>query len=133
MWLLYSFIALIIWGIWTIFFGLASKGGNYIQVSMLVVSVEFILSLIFVSLIYGFKPIDRRSLVFIFLAGVCGIIGMIMFSKACSVGKLSLVVPLTSAYPVIAVLYGVFVGETLSKLQILGIISVIVGILLISI
>ncbi|MGQ9705776.1 MAG: EamA family transporter [bacterium] len=133
MWLLYSLLALFIWGIWTIFFGLASRSGNYIQISTLIVSVECILALLFISLIYGLKPIDRRTLIYIFIAGVCGILGLVMFSKACSIGKLSIVVPLTSAYPIIAVLYGVLIGEAITKLQILGIVSVIVGILLISI
>ena len=63
------------------------------------------------------------------LAGVTGVIGYIFFYRGFGKGNVSVVAPITASWSVITVLLAAFLfAETLSSLQIAGVIAVFVGV-----
>lgn len=65
------------------------------------------------------------------VAGVCASIGLILLNLALSRGDALLVIPFTSAYPVVTVILAIpLLGERLTQVRALGLASVVVGLML---
>lgn len=91
----------------------------------------FIVGLV-VLFITGFYPIDTKSLLIILSSGFLTTIYLLPYYKALSLDETSYVIPLFQFYPIfVLILSFVFLNESLSKMQYLGcIIIVLAGFLL---
>lgn len=133
-WLLYSALALLIWGLW----GFLPK----VALNFLDPKTTFIFEVIggaitglFVYLIL--RPqlwgAEIRGIIPALLAGMMGYLGMLCFMYAIREGKVSIVAPLTALYPVVTVaLAALFLKEKINMVQFAGIILAMVSVVLIS-
>jgi transporter family protein len=77
--------------------------------------------------------LTRQGVLLALLTGVFGILGAWMYLQAVSTGKVSLVVSFTALYPILSILLAVvFLGETLSVRQGVGIAMAMLSMLLIA-
>lgn len=85
-------------------------------------------------LIFG-RPMspDWADIALIAAAGACGILGSVFFYRGMGVGNVSVITPIVAAWSVVTAIGGVlFLGETLSAIQALGIVLAIGGTALVS-
>ncbi len=84
--------------------------------------------------IFGaFVPVNAESALLIAGAGICGLLGSVMFYRGMERGNVSVVTPIVAAWSVVTAIGGVAIlGETLSALQTIGIILAIGGTALVS-
>ena len=122
-WLVYSLLALVLWGLWGVF----SKVASMHLPSWAIFLVEIWVYLV----VGGFIWVLLRSSVTWTIpgaaaavaAGLSGGLALFFFLKALTSGPAAVVVPLTSLYPVITVLLGlIFLHEGLSLRHLAGII-----------
>lgn len=66
------------------------------------------------------------------LVGVMNVISTMMLYRSFEIGKLSIVAPISSAYPVVSVLLSVWSGERLSGMRIVGIVCILLGVVVVS-
>ncbi len=132
-WLFYSILALIIYGFWGFFPKLAV---NYIHpMSALIYEVGGALVIGLCCLIFvDFRPdFNPRGVFFAVLTGICGMLGTLFFFAAASKGKISVIVSLTALYPLITIfLAAVFLKESLTIKQIMGMVFAFIAIYLLS-
>lgn len=133
LWIIYGFLALILWGFWGFFPKLALKYMSAESVMFWEVLPSIPICL-FVLINLGFKPeFSVRGAVFAFLTGTCGILGMLCLIKALDTGKHMLLVTLTALYPVISVILSLFfLKESLSATQWAGVALAFVSMALIN-
>ena len=98
-------------------------------------SISFLIALLY--FIFNFRTFDfhiiPKFIFIIIISGSLGTISALAFYKSLSIGKVSLVSPITASWAMITVLLSVFfLGELLKTNQILAIILIITGIILIS-
>lgn len=76
------------------------------------------------------KVLDKRSIILLALGGfLASIIAQICFYKGLKLGEISRIVPIAGSFPLVAFVLGLlFLGESVSLLKILGVLSIIVGI-----
>jgi transporter family protein len=122
-WLVYSLLALVLWGLWGVF----SKVASMHLPSWAIFLVEIWVYLV----VGGFIWVLLRTPVTwtipgaaaAIAAGLSGGFALFFFLKALTSGPAAVVVPLTSLYPVITVLLGIiFLHEGLSLRHLTGII-----------
>ncbi len=134
-WLLYSLIALLIWGLWGFFPKLTT---NYIEPrSAMVFQSLGSLIVAIVVLIFALKlkpDVHPKGFLFAVLTGIAGICGALFFLYALSTGgKTAAVVTLTALYPLITIALSFFLlHETITLVQGIGILLALVAIVLIS-
>ncbi len=81
----------------------------------------------------GFNALDRRGLLQSAAVGLAFIVGGLAFNKAVTHERVSLVVAVTSVYPIVsAILAWLVLKETLSPRQIGGLVLVVAGLILVS-
>ncbi|MBN2454017.1 DMT family transporter [Candidatus Woesearchaeota archaeon] len=81
----------------------------------------------------GVPEVTPGSLLIFLIVLITQLSGLLLFYKGLDVGKVSIVSPISSAYPLIAVFAGIFLlGEALSTLHSVGIILIILGTVLVS-
>jgi transporter family protein len=132
-WLMYSLLALVLWGLWGVFSKIAATH----LPSWAIFLVEIGVYLVVGGLIWGLL---RTPVTWTFpgaaaavAAGLAGGFALFFFLKALSTGPASVVVPLTSLYPVITVLLGItFLQEDLSLRHLLGILMASAAVWLLS-
>lgn len=131
-WFIYSLLAVLGWGIWGLMLKISVDRIGWFLSSIFSVLIELIL-LVCIWIVVPFTvKLDTVGIISSIGAGIGGVIGLVMFNQALSIGKLSIVSPLTSFYPAITVLLAVFLlGETLKLTQIIGILFAIIAIILI--
>ena len=135
-WLAYSIITLVLWGFWGVLLKRASEGLEWYQVYVYANSaIMLIIGLLI--LVYGgrVKPMNLDlSIVIAFLSGVTGTLGYIFLVKSLeSGGQASIVIPLTSLYPLLTVLLSVpLLGEGLSVRKGVGVLLAVMAIVLLS-
>ncbi len=134
MWLLYSILTILFWGLWGFAIKIASRHMEWYQLYVLSNSVAFVVSAgIVMWERQSFLSLGKLSLYGI-AAGFLGTLGYIFFILATRSGKVSIVVPLTATYPVITFLLGVLIlKEQVQIHHILGMILAIAGAILLSI
>jgi len=130
-----SIIATIFWGLWSILMKMALKYAEWHQV-FLFSSIPGIFIAIAMFLTFKTSKIETNSpaIYYSILAGVLGALGTIAFNIALKSGKASIIVPLTSLYPIITIIIAkIFLREQITSLQGLGILLAIISIFLLSI
>ena len=132
-WLLYSLLAVVMWGIWGVLIKSASLKYDWLQVY---VASNIPLVMIIITIVMVEKPnilLYKHAFLLAALGGLVGTIGYICFVKAIQGGPASVVVPITAMYPAVtALLSKLVLGEELSVFRILGICLAVIAILLLS-
>lgn len=122
-WFILAIVALLLWGVWGLFPKLAT---NHISPASVMVfeglGHVLVIAVVFVSL--NFRPeIHSRGIIFAVLAGLVGTLGTIPFLYAISRGKASIVVPMTSLYPLVTIILSLLIlNEPVTWKQGLGIV-----------
>jgi transporter family protein len=132
-WLMYSLLALVLWGLWGVFSKIAATH----LPSWAIFLVEIWVYLVVGGLIWGLlrTPVTWTvpGAAAAVAAGLSGGFALFFFLKALSTGPAAVVVPLTSLYPVITVLLGItFLQEDLSLRHLLGILMAAAAVWLLS-
>ena len=132
-WLLYSLLALVLWGLWGVFSKIAATH----LPSWAIFLVEICVYLLVGGFIWGLlrTPVTWTvpGAAAAVAAGLSGGFALFFFLKALSTGPAAVVVPLTSLYPVITVLLGItFLQEDLSLRHLLGILMAAAAVWLLS-
>jgi len=134
MWLFYSLIALVCWGFWGVFSKIALNHLKWQQLIMISISVNILVYLFFYLYYRPSISIGSPRFYPALLVGLSTSMGMLSTYLAVSTGKLSVVMPLTSLYPILTVAISFFVlGEEITLSQGLGIIFAAIAIVLFSI
>ncbi|MBI4148727.1 EamA family transporter [Candidatus Woesearchaeota archaeon] len=134
-WLVYAILAFLLWGFWGFFPKLTTayikppSAMVYETAGALIVAVVVLLFLI-----KGRPELHSKGILFAVVTGMAGITGAFFFLSSLSVGgKTSVVVTLTALYPLITILLSVlFLHETVTITQGMGILLALIAILLIS-
>ncbi len=78
-------------------------------------------------------PLDWADMALMAAAGVCGLFGSVFFYRGMDVGNVSVITPIVAAWSVVTALGGVlFLGESLSSLQLAGVALAVGGTALVS-
>ena len=132
-WLIFSFIVIILWGMWGFFSKIAS---NYTASSNIYLfgTIGALLVWLFAIFFLGFKfEIKPIGVLFSILAGALGGSGIIFFYYAMKGGKASVVVAITALYPLVTLLLSYLIlREQLTLKQIIGIFLAIIAVILMS-
>ena len=133
-WVLYSALALLVWGLWAFFPKMALSWLDPKTAFMFEVFGGATTGLFaFLILQPQLGGADIRGIIPAFLTGVTGYLGLLCFMYAIREGKVSVVAPLTALYPVVTlVLARVFLREKINLVQLAGIILALVSVVLIS-
>jgi drug/metabolite transporter (DMT)-like permease len=123
-------LAAVLWGTADFF---AAKSTKALSPELAALVIGFIIAIIF-SLFYVFRsgnePWFVDGVLFAIGAGVFLGAGLLVFYRGLDAGPVSIVSPISSAYPLITAIIALAVfGEKISQLQLLGIILIIVGII----
>ncbi len=94
------------------------------------------LSIIFLGIgifFFRFPSFSMNDLILVAIGAVTGVIALLSFYKGLNAGKLSVVVPIANAWPVVVVLIGILLlSEPVTALQISGVALALTGTLLVS-
>lgn len=133
-WIIFSIIALVLWGFWAFFPKLATRYMDPKSVLIWEV-VGFILVGMIILFFFGIKAdTNPKGIFFAILTGVVGVIATLLFMYAISKGKASVVVTMTALYPIVTlVLSALILKETITLKQGIGILFALVGIILMSV
>jgi len=132
-WLLPTFGTFVLWGVWSFIPKITTK---YISpksaILFEVLGGMIIATIVLFSL--KFKPdIHPKGILLAITTGVLGLSGALCFLYAASKGPISLVAVLSALYPVIAVVLAmIFLGESISVKQGLGIVLALGSMILIA-
>lgn len=130
-WILYTFLALITWGLWGFFPKLANM---YLTSKDILVWEVIGAILIGFLVLYNleFKPsFNIKGFIFSVLTGICGTLGMLFFLMAIKDGKISIVVTMTALYPIITIILSYLIlKEPVSIKQCIGIVLAILSMVL---
>ena len=127
--ILFSGLAIVLWGLWGFFGKLALE--RKMAAPMIFLIGTLMTTLISIPLFFYWYKQQSFSLDFNAYgvwSGVVLAVGLLFYYLALAGGQVSIVVPLTSTYPVVAALLGyVILHERPSSTQWLGIVLIIVG------
>lgn len=131
-WQLPAFIAFVLWGLWALFPKLTTSYIDPRSALFFQALGAFGVALVVLATL-GFRPqVDARAVPLALLTGVLGMSGGIAYLYAISRGPAMLVSVLTALYPLLTVVLAwLFMGETVSGRQWLGIVLAMVSIALI--
>lgn len=135
-WLVYSMLALVLWGIWGAISKVVSDQVDpYTNQALFAIGMIPLLPLVCFSRQLKVCRQRKRGILYAFGTGILGGTGNIAFFKSLTVGgKASVVVPLTSLSPIATVVLGYFVlRERLTNVQKVGLVLALVAIYLLSI
>ena len=132
-WLFYALLTLVLWGLWGVFSKIASSHLPVCVIYLVEVSVYLLVGgLIWVQMRVPFDW-NYPGLTAAVAAGLSGGFALFFLLKALSFGPATVIVPLTSLYPVITVLLGItFLHEGLTLRQLVGIILAVAAVWLLS-
>jgi len=133
-WVLYSALALLIWGLWAFLPKMALSCLDPKTAFMFEVLGGAITGLFaFLILRPQLGGAEIRGVIPALLTGMMGYLGLLCFMYAIREGKICIVAPLTALYPVVTlVLAMIFLREKISIVQLAGIILALVSVVLIS-
>ncbi len=131
----FSLVATVLWGFWAILVKVSStRIGHWPSIMVYTLFSLFTVAVLFLSLGQTLRNADTTGMLIAALAGVLGGLALIFFQKAVSCGPVSTSTALSALYPVLAVVFGVFVlKEQPSTTNLIGILLAIAGGVLISI
>ena len=132
-WLTYALLCIISWGVWGF---IAKLGADRIApgpLQILATAGTLPLALLaFVQLRMRLEK-DARGIAYGILNGVLSGIGLLAYYAAASRGKVSVVGPVTSLYPLLTVLLAfIFLRERLNRVQVVGVALSLVAIAIFS-
>lgn len=133
-WHVSAFFALIIYGFWGFFPKLAvahispQSALIYQVLGAMLVGIPLLV-------ISGFRlETHPAGSFFAILTGIAGLLGTLCYYTAASRGKISIVVSITALYPLITILLAaVFLRETISPRQVLGMLFGLIAIVLLAV
>lgn len=132
-WLIYSILAIILWGVWGLFGKLAT---NYIPSTSVKIidTIGFIIVAVILLYITKFQlPTNKIGITYAILGGVAAATAGLFFYLALKQGKLAVVASLTAIYPAVTVLLSYLIlKEQITLVQGIGIILAIIATLLLS-
>lgn len=135
--LLLLFLSVLLWGTTPLFEKLALRGAS--PLAVLLVRTAFIAtSVAGVAAATGqlgqVLRMDARTLLFTLLSGLTGgVLGLTVYFYALQRGQASVVVPLTSTYPLVTVVLSVLVlGERVTATNALGAAFIVAGVMLLT-
>jgi len=133
---LFALLAAVIWGVAPAVEKMALQNVSPFAGLVVRTAVATSVVLIFSFLMGEWREIltlDSRTILYLSLGGILGsFLGTLAYYHALKSGEVGLVVPVSSLYPLIALIIGVLVlGESLTLQRLLGIILIVVGISLI--
>jgi transporter family protein len=132
-WIVYSLTSAAFWGSWAFFGKLALRHAGWAEVNLVYGAAIVILfgALLLGRARGGFGGGHVWALV---ASGLCGALGLVTFYLALDRGSASAVVPLIGVYPVVTgALAIVFLGESLTPIQIAGVTCAVGGVVLIGV
>ncbi len=135
--LLLLFLSVLLWGTTPMFEKLALRGASPLIVVL--VRTAFIATcMAAIAAATGqlgqVARMDGRTLLFTLLSGLTGgVLGLTAYFYVLQKGQASVVVPLTSTYPLITVILGVLVlGEPVTATKVLGAVLIVAGVMLLA-
>ncbi len=133
-WVLYSALALLIWGLWAFLPKMALSCLEPKTAFMFEVIGGAITGLFaFLILRPQLGGAEIRGIIPALLTGMMGYLGLLCFMYAIREGKICVVAPLTALYPVVTLaLAMIFLKERINIVQFAGIILALVSVVLIS-
>lgn len=135
-WLCHSMITLLLWGVWGIFGKLAYRSitpRDYIPLVLIGNIIVLIIACFFLLRPSHFK-INSTDGIFAVISSIAYVAGGLFFFLALGKGETSKVVLVTALYPIITISYSLFfMNEPVSATKLLGIVTVFIGILFLSV
>ncbi len=133
MWLVFSLLTILFWGLWGFFIKLAARYLEWYQIYVLGNAAAFLLSGYFL-VRYGANFVGTgRGLLLGLAAGVVGTLGYIFFILATKTGRVSIVVPLTAVYPAVTfILALLLLHEPFNLRHLVGMVLALAGAMLLS-
>lgn len=135
-WLSHSIITLSLWGVWGIFGKLAYRSitpRDYIPLVLIGNIIVLIIASFFLLKPAHFK-ITSQDALFAVISSVAYVAGGLFFFLALGKGETSKVVIITALYPIITISYSLFfMNEPISTSKLIGIITVFLGIVFLSV
>ena len=133
-WVIYSALALLIWGLWAFLPKLAlSCLDPKTAFTFEVIGGSLTGLLAFLILRPELGGAEIRGIIPAVITGMMGYLGLLCFMYAIRAGKISVVAPLTALYPVVSLaLAMIFLKERINIVQLTGIILACVSVVLIS-
>ena len=133
-WVIYSALALLVWGLWAFLPKLAlSCLDPKTAFTFEVIGGSLTGLLAFLILRPELGGAEIRGIIPAFITGMMGYLGLLCFMYAIRAGKISVVAPLTALYPVVSLaLAMIFLKERINIVQLTGIILACVSVVLIS-
>lgn len=117
-----SFIAMFLWGIWTVFSKIATETLNSTTVMALNYLIGGGIAVIYLFWTGETSTLETTGVYYAIAGGVLAGLGGITYYLALSMGKTALVAPIGGLYFVVAAAIGIlFLGESMSPLNIVGI------------
>ncbi|MFC1724799.1 EamA family transporter [candidate division KSB1 bacterium] len=130
-WRFLSVLSIVLWGLWSFLSKIAGNKLEWGTMLLLFCAGTILVLLIFSPFSFILKP-DKTHITGL-VAGVTGALGFCFFYMALKKGNASEVIPITSLYIVLAVVLSfIFLKEPVTIKKVLGIISAVAAIFLLS-
>jgi drug/metabolite transporter (DMT)-like permease len=131
--ILFGLLAMVGWGIADFFVACAVRKANAMIVLFWSMLVIFLLSALVVVLLAGTSSISVEMLVMVLICGLLGVVSWGAYYKGMSIGKVAIVSPIANTWPALTVILSLlFLGESLTGTQSIGVVFAIIGTVLIS-
>lgn len=132
-WLIFAILSLLAYGLWGFF---PKLGIGYLNPKEFI--IYEVIGMAFITLILlllvGKPTFNTRGVTFAILTGITGIIGTLFFVTALAKGKASVVVTITSLYPMIVFILASFIlKESITLKQGIGIVFALIALVFFSI
>jgi transporter family protein len=133
--LLFSFLAILMWGLWG-FFGKLALERKMAPISILL--AETVISALIAFPVFlvvtnrpGAQPFQSTLNIYGLLSGAVLAVGLLFYYFALSEARVSIVVPLTATYPIVSVMLSyALLGERPTPAQWVGVVLVVSGVAL---
>ena len=129
--IVFAILVMVIWGIYFTFIKIPIREIGWYWTNMVSMTAMALLSLSFfkVKKLKLVNPAKSKVMVLIFVSTILTTAGTFGFNYALEIGKSTIVAPIAGSYPTLFVVLSYFVfKESLTKQQVLGILSTLVGI-----
>jgi len=133
--IMFSLTATVLWGFWAILVKISStRIGPWPSILIYTLFSVVTVAVLFIGLGQSLRSADTTGVLVAGAAGILGGLALIFFQKAVSCGPVSTSTALSALYPVLAVIFGIFVlKEHPSTTNIIGILLALAGGILISV
>ncbi len=133
LWLLFTFIAMLLWGFWGFFSKLATQVLRDVD-ALIYHSMASAVIVLIAAFIIGFQPSDKPiGILYALLSGTSATFAIFFFFAAITRGRSAVVVSMTALYPLVTLALSVFfLHEAITLKQLLGVGLAVGAILLLS-